>query len=277
MEYSLVTSVAKEVADELSLTLTLEDQWGYVGCITLTNGKRKYFRNTYLDINASAAAEVAKDKSYAAFFMNEHGYKVPEGRSFLTAARAQELNVSHNPSAPKLYAEEIGYPVIVKPNSGAQGKGVSKVTTADKLEAATSLASQRDDLFLIQKHVKGSEYRICVLDEEVVLIYRRVPSTNVSISAANLAQGGSVEKLEMSLLDPSWKQFGVRLAADMGLRLCGIDIITENEPEKVLANPTVLEINTAPGFYHYASLSDDNLREVKEIYRQAFRKMCQTE
>lgn len=276
MEYSLVTSVAKEVADELSLSLTLEGEWGYVGCFTLANGKRRYFRNTYLDINASAAAEVAKDKSYAAFFMNERGYKTPVGRSFLTPTRAQELGVINDPSAPTLYANGLGYPVIVKPNGGAQGKGVSKVTTPNQLGAAISLASQRDDLFLIQEYVTGREYRVCVLDEELVLIYRRIPPAG-NIVAANLAQGGSVETLDMSRLHPSWRQLAVNLAADMGLRFCGIDIITDNMPWETLRDPIILEINTAPGFYHYAALSDESMREVKEIYRHAFRKMCQME
>jgi glutathione synthase/RimK-type ligase-like ATP-grasp enzyme len=60
----------------------------------------------------------------------------------------------------------------------------------------------------------------------------------------------------------------------MGLRLCGVDILVKNGS---LAKPPsefyVLEINSAPGLDHYASIGKRQKRIVENLYLKVIKAM----
>ena len=79
---SLASEVIAKIGPRLGLTVNLEPQYRYVGQIITADGRKFYFRNTNFDLNGQGAAEMAKDKDYAAYFMRLLGYRVPEGETF---------------------------------------------------------------------------------------------------------------------------------------------------------------------------------------------------
>jgi D-alanine-D-alanine ligase-like ATP-grasp enzyme len=150
---------------------------GFVGQITFKNGRKSYFKWNTLDLNPLGSSNVAKDKDYASFFMKKLGYPiVPDSKTFFSKEWADIINI-HNKGADEasLYAEEIGFPVIVKPNSGYWGIGVSLVYTKRELHQALLNVYKNDRIALVQKFVQGKDYRIVVLDKEVLSVYERTP------------------------------------------------------------------------------------------------------
>jgi cyanophycin synthetase len=73
-------------------------------------------------------------------------------------------------------AESIGYPVVLKPRYGNQGKGVFVNINSEKqaLEAYSILSKSYNDV-MIEKHIKGRDFRVCVVDGKVVAVSERIP------------------------------------------------------------------------------------------------------
>lgn len=74
-------------------------------------------------------------------------------------------------------AENIGYPIVLKPRFGNQGKGVI-VNIKDENQAAEaykSLSRNYDDI-LIEKYIKGKDYRVLVIGGKVVAVSNRIPA-----------------------------------------------------------------------------------------------------
>lgn len=74
-----------------------------------------------------------------------------------------------------LEAERLGYPVVLKPRYGNQGKGVFVNLRDEKelLQAYKTLSNQYNDI-IIEKHIEGKDYRVCLVDYEVVAVSERI-------------------------------------------------------------------------------------------------------
>ncbi|MGL5152578.1 MAG: cyanophycin synthetase [Clostridium sp.] len=73
-------------------------------------------------------------------------------------------------------AEEIGYPVVLKPQYGNKGNGVvvNIKNEKDLLKAYKNLLNDYKDI-VIEEYVEGNDYRVCVVDYKVVAVSLRVP------------------------------------------------------------------------------------------------------
>lgn len=74
------------------------------------------------------------------------------------------------------YADRIGYPVVLKPQFGNQGKGVI-VNIKNRLELikAYNLLIQTYKDIVIEGYIKGKDYRVCVVNGKVVAAALRIP------------------------------------------------------------------------------------------------------
>jgi D-alanine-D-alanine ligase-like ATP-grasp enzyme len=176
-EITLVAPILYELASEFGFELILEPDYRHAGRIITRKGKVIFFHNTHFDINPLGASEIATDKTYAAYFMKLLGYPTPEGRSFYSDEWCKKIQSNRNTMAAIQYANAQGFPLIVKPNSKSQGQGVEIVYTIRELKRALQYSFEvlRDRVTLVQEIVGGSDYRIVVLDKEVLCAYRRTP------------------------------------------------------------------------------------------------------
>ncbi len=73
-------------------------------------------------------------------------------------------------------AEEIGYPVVLKPQYGNKGNGVILNIKNEKelLVAYKKLKGKFKDL-IIEKYYKGNDYRVCMVNYKVVAVSLRIP------------------------------------------------------------------------------------------------------
>lgn len=73
-------------------------------------------------------------------------------------------------------AEEIGYPVVLKPQYGNKGNGVI-LNIKNEKELLNSYKKLKDKFknLIIEKHYKGKDYRVCVVNYKVVAVSLRIP------------------------------------------------------------------------------------------------------
>lgn len=73
-------------------------------------------------------------------------------------------------------AEEIGYPVVLKPQYGNKGKGVILNLKSEKelLDAYRKIKDKFKDI-IIEKYHKGKDFRVCVVNYKVVAVSLRIP------------------------------------------------------------------------------------------------------
>lgn len=165
----------KKLAPKAEAKLIVEPEWGIAAQIIYNNGVTRSLHAYSLDLNHIGSSSIAKDKDYAKFFMKKKGYPVAEGRTFFEKNWAETVGSGRTVSLAPGYAEKLGYPVIVKPNSKSQGMDV--VLAWNKKELISSLVRifKNDKVALVEKYLPGKDYRIIVLDGRVISAYERVP------------------------------------------------------------------------------------------------------
>lgn len=82
---------------------------------------------------------------------------------------------------------------------------------------------------------------------------------------ANLSSGG--ESVDVTnLVHAKFREICIRLAHDMGLRLCGVDLLIEGSIEESPKKWWILEVNHAPGPDHYATTGMKQRKIVESLY-----------
>ena len=82
---------------------------------------------------------------------------------------------------------------------------------------------------------------------------------------ANLSTGGDAIDVT-DKIHRDFQSLAVRITKDMGLRMCGVDLITSGDISKPLKEYVVIEINSAPGLDNYASIGNKQKERVDELY-----------
>ncbi len=102
-----------------------------------------------------------------------------------------------------------------------------------------------------------------------------IPPAGVTIyllDNANLSTGGDAVDVT-DTIHAAFAKIAVRVTRDMGLRLCGVDIMTSdisNAPKKYC----ILEINAAPGLDHYVKSGQRQRRLVEAMYRKVLNSLA---
>jgi D-alanine-D-alanine ligase-like ATP-grasp enzyme len=169
-----LTQLVKRLAPKIGARVVIEPEWGIVAQIHYKNGVVRSLRYLSLDLNHIASADIAKDKDFAKFFMRERGYPVAHSVSVLKDSWANAVESNKKIPYGVKYAKKLGYPLIVKPNSQSQGSGVSVATNERELKRALKEIFEIDRVALIEKYLPGHDYRIVVLDSEIISAYERV-------------------------------------------------------------------------------------------------------
>ncbi|MFW5790718.1 MAG: cyanophycin synthetase [Bacillota bacterium] len=134
--------------------------------VQLGHGRyQRRIQATLIDSTSALGVEIADDKEYTKRILAESGIPVPEG-----------ISVS-NPEEARSVADELGYPVVVKPLVGNHGRGISiDIQNEEELETAYQMAQKVCADVLIEKLLVGSDFRILVIDGKFVAAARREPA-----------------------------------------------------------------------------------------------------
>lgn len=132
-----------------------------------------------------------------------------------------------------------GAPLVIKLLEGTQGIGVvlaeTKKAASSVIEAFYGLGNN----ILIQEYIKearGSDIRVLVVNGKVVAAMQRTAKEGEFRS--NLHRGGSAINMKLTKME---KDTALRAAAELGLTVCGVDMLQSDR------GPLVLEVNSSPG------------------------------
>ncbi|ABY93657.1 MAG: cyanophycin synthetase [Thermoanaerobacter sp.] len=126
---------------------------------------QKMIEGTISQNTSCIAVDIASDKILTKQILKDHGFPVPEG------------DVAYNEEEAIAIAEEIGYPVAIKPYNGNQGKGVHlNITNREEVSIAYRNAKSYSDLVIVEKHIQGKHYRVLVVGEKVVAVAEKIPA-----------------------------------------------------------------------------------------------------
>lgn len=117
------------------------------------------------DRTGAIAEAIAQDKEMTRKLLKGIGVPVPEGRAVESAEDAWEA------------AKEIDAPVVVKPQYGNHGRGVTtNLTTEEQVKAAYELAIAHGRNIIVEKYAPGADYRLLVVGNRMVAAARREPA-----------------------------------------------------------------------------------------------------
>jgi cyanophycin synthetase len=127
--------------------------------------KQRRIQAAETDASSAIAESIAQDKELTKKLFRMAGLPVPEGRPVKDVDDAWAV------------AQEIGLPVVVKPQDGNQGKGVAvNVKTRQELETAFEIALRYRDNIMVERYLPGSDYRMLVIGDKLVAAARREPA-----------------------------------------------------------------------------------------------------
>ena len=139
--------------------------------------KQRRIQAAEMDITSAISEAIAQDKQLTKKLLAAAGVPVPGGRPVTDAEDAWKA------------ACEIGLPVVVKPNDGNQGKGVT-VNISDKeqlLKAYAAACEFRDDI-LVERYMPGNDFRLLVVGDKLVAAARRDPPKVVGDGVHTITQ-----------------------------------------------------------------------------------------
>lgn len=146
------------------------------------------------DLPGCISVDIVGNKQLTKQILRDNKIPVPEGDTAYSVEIAVQI------------AKEIGYPVVLKPMDSNQGKGVSlNVKNEQEVEAAFNEAKKHSRVVLVEKYIKGTDYRVLVVGDKVSAVSERRPpfvvgdgihtvKELVEIENANVLRGDDHEK-----------------------------------------------------------------------------------
>ncbi|MDD2663864.1 MAG: cyanophycin synthetase [Dechloromonas sp.] len=126
--------------------------------------KQKRIQAAETSFTSAIGESIAQDKELTKKLLHAAGVAVPYGRPVDDEDDAW------------VAAREIGLPVVVKPQDGNQGKGISvNLTTEEQVRKAYRVAIEFRDDIMVEKYLPGHDYRLLVIGNKLIAAARRDP------------------------------------------------------------------------------------------------------
>lgn len=197
--------------------------------------------------NSSQSIDTVKDKLYTQQILAEHNLPVPK-----TMLIKYKSDV-------ELVEKHLGFPVIVKTISGAQGSGVFLAETKSKFVDLLEMinAYKPRATMILQEFIqesRGIDLRVLTIGGRAVAAMKRISGDDSF--KANFSRGGRVEPYEIT---PEIEWLATETSRVLNLDIAGIDLLFDGDHFKIC------EANSSPGFEGIESCTDANIPE--EIYQ----------
>lgn len=157
-----------------------------------------------------------------------------------------EYAVVRSVAEASIAAEQIGFPVIIKPSGQGSSVGMSKVFERAELNTAVEIALQYGDTALLERCIVGDEFTIAVLNGRA-LPSIRIVTPRVFYDYRAKYESDRTEYICKGTVDAAAEQTYADLAVaafeELGCSGWGrVDFMTGADKQ-----PLVLEVNTVPG------------------------------
>lgn len=139
---------------------------GHESLVRLGYGKHsRLIQSTLTDATSCIAADISSNKQLTKAILDSHNVPVPYGK------------VVYSESSAVVAANQIGFPVAVKPFDGNQGKGVSiNLNNDTEVRKAFQEAVKHSSGVIVEQYITGKDYRILVIGGAVKAVSLRIPA-----------------------------------------------------------------------------------------------------
>jgi len=127
---------------------------------------RRASKAQFTDRTSSMGIRICQQKTVTSLLLAKSGLPVPT-----------QGGLAKSPEHCVVLAEQLGYPVVVKPVASSRGRGVTPylMTQEDVLRAYT-LAKTMGQGVLVEKHIEGRDYRLLVVGGHMIAASWRIPA-----------------------------------------------------------------------------------------------------
>ncbi|MBK9332414.1 MAG: cyanophycin synthetase [Ignavibacteria bacterium] len=126
---------------------------------------QKKIRATIFSTTSSIAVETVSDKELTRKLLSDQCIPFPKG----VVLEGEDELISA--------IEEIGFSVVIKPNNGNHGRGITTCVNSYKdVIEAFRIAKTVSDEVIIEKHIEGSDYRFLLINYKLVAVSKRLPA-----------------------------------------------------------------------------------------------------
>lgn len=194
-------------------------------------------------INSVEATKLCNNKALTTYVLKEASIPVPETVIVFSVEQALKA------------AEEIGYPLVIKPLWGSWGRLLSKVDTPEILEAVLehkqALNNSQHSIFYLQEYIEkpGRDIRVFVVGGKPVTAMYRVSKHWIT----NTAKGAVPKSME---LYEEITKLVLKTVDVLGVEIAGVDIVESKE------SLLVLEVNATPEFRGLKEVTNINIAKL---------------
>ena len=210
------------------------DEWNLVQLGYGANAKK--IQATIASTTRHLGVEIAGDKDLTKSILGFHGVPVPQGRTTRNFDDALRI------------ANEIGWPVVVKPLDASQGRGiVTDIGNEDELRVAFENAKNYRSTIVVERYVEGADFRLLVINFKFVAAAMRVPAHVIGDGLHTIA-----ELVDIANADPrrgeSHEKVLTKIKIDVSterlLSLRGLAMTSVPEPGQIVYLKTTANLST---------------------------------
>ena len=184
--------------------------------------------------SSSAASALTFSKSATRDLLHRHGLLVAPGFTLSEPIDAQQVQT---------LADQLGWPLVVKPDAEGSSVGISIINQPGQLSTALQCAWAWGRKVVIERYIPGREITVPVIDGIVFPTIEIIPASGWYDYAAKYK-----DDTTKYLVDPDGIPADIRLLASKAYGVCGVSGLSRIDfrltPDGQLF---ILEINTIPG------------------------------
>jgi cyanophycin synthetase len=167
-------SILREAAAREIPMIKLEDnsswQLGY-GC------NQKRISATITSATSHNAVEIACNKEVCRDLLKSMSVPIAEGAAVESLEELKDT------------IDSLGFPLVIKPADGNQGRGVTtNITKVEQAEKAFKFASSICERVIVERHIPGFDYRLLMVDGKLAAAAKRTPAHVIGDGKSTIQQ-----------------------------------------------------------------------------------------
>ena len=270
----LQLKLLKNVLNDLKINNTIEDNNGNL-LKMIVGDKCHYFINSQTPFNSQDVVAITKDKEFT-YCILKSLINSPITKGYLDPAcnerYSQYLEFNNLESIIAHIENNFKMPVILKPNKGARGIGVTLCTNSEEIGKALKAiydekSKEYDYIALCQEYINiKKEYRVVCVNKKVELVYLKDNSSATytgNLSPLHWENSQAVHIQDSTILN-RFQEFINPVFKNLNIFWCGFDIALDHNNELHL-----IEINSNIGLNIF--ISQNNPTIIENLYKTAIK------
>ncbi len=193
---------------------------------TISDGTRevKFTYSTGSDVTGRAKG-ISSSKTRTKKYLESEGVPFPKGQKFTSKSNDEIIEYAEN---------HLDFPIVVKPASGKMGRGVvANIRNKEELKNALEYVRERLGFneVILEEFIPGEEYRIYVLNGEVLAGLNRMPANVVGDGVNSLRKLIKIKNAEREQI-PSVRGRSIKIDSEVKRNIKDYDYTLDSVPQK---------------------------------------------